>query len=422
MIEKVFLAQLSAEALTAAVSATYASQIIQVPTIALAMMAQIFVGRWHGAQQWSMIGPGIWQFIWFCFLSMVITLPIAILYEEYYFQGTSVEEIALPYYRSLIGINFLFPLGAALSCFFLGRAKTRLILAATILCQAAKVVLSYLLIFGWEDLIPAFGLLGGAMSTAIAQGGYCLALLVVFLQPRYRQLYHSSTWGFKPALFWHCVQPGILRAMNRLLVMTSWAAIVRLMTTKGTDYSLILSIGGSLFFFLPFIGDAICQALTTIVSQMLGSQKHLELNQPFKSGISLLSFTILLSGVPFFQLPQETFHFLFPDIAMDSESIRMMLLGVWISFIFFTFAFIPISYVLAFKDTKFSLFMGIMSWITGYVFMYWAIEIYEIAPDQFWLVLSVNHAFNAFLYLWRMKWLTSSMLQTFNATPNAAPN
>lgn len=409
IVEKVFLGRLAPEAMTAAVSAAYACQVTQLPTVALAMMAQVCVGRWHGAQEWTSIGPGIWQFVWFCLLSMFITVPIGLLYERYYFHGTSIEAIVLPYYRSLLAINFLFPLAATLSCFFLGQGKTRLILVLTLISQGIKILFAYLFIFGWGNLIPAWGLLGGVFSTFLAQGGFCLVLLGVFLQPRLKKIYHSSDWTFKPKLFWECIQPGLLRAMNRVLSVTSWAAIAHLMTAREGDYPIILSVGGTLFLFLPFVGDAICQAQITVVSHILGSKRYSELHRAFRSGLTLVSSTILLCAIPLLIFPFQTFDWLFPKVEMTPEAIKNIFLGVWASFAFFTFTFIPISYVLAFKDTKFSLFMGVMSWAIGYLFMYLAIEFYSMPADQFWLVLTITHALNALFYQWRMKKLESTL-------------
>lgn len=409
IVEKVFLGRLAPEAMTAAVSAAYACQVTQLPTVALAMMAQICVGRWHGAQEWASIGPGIWQFIWFSLLSMFITVPLGLIYESYYFHGTSIEFIVLPYYRTLLAINFLFPLAATLSCFFLGQGKTRLILVLTLISQGIKILFAYLFIFGWGNLIPAWGLLGGVFSTFLAQGGICLVLLGVFLQPRFQKIYNSSDWTFKPKLFWECIQPGLLRAMNRVLIVTSWAAIAHLMTAKEGEYSIVLSVGGALFLFLPFLGDAICQAQITVVSHLLGSKRYLELNQAFKSGVILVSSSVLLCGIPLVVFPLQTFDLLFSKVEMTPESTKSVFLGVWASFMFFTFTCIPISYILAFQDTKFSLFMGIMSWLIGYLFMYLAIELFSMPADQFWLVLTITHAVNALLYQWRMKKLESAL-------------
>ena len=411
LVEKLLLARFSVQAMEAAVSSAYAAQIFQAPCVALAMMTQVFVGRWFGEQNWKAIGPGVWQFIWFSLFSILIIVPLGFLYGNYYFSGTPIEDLALPYYSFLILINFLFPLGMALSCFFLGQGKTRLILFATIGFQSLKLVLGYLLIFGWGEWFPSMGLMGGVLSTCISQLGFSLLLLGVFLNKKNSEIYDSRCWHFQPKLFWECIPPGFLRALNRLLNFASWAAIAHLMTAKGGNYILVLSIGGTLFLFLPFLTEAICQAQTTILSQIVGIRDFPLLNKAFRSGLLLVLAIILVVSLPLVLFPMETFHYLFPAISIDESMIRKSLFGVWLSFCFFAFVFLPISTVLAFKDTKFSLFMGLVSWINGYALMYVAIKKIEISADQFWIVLSIMHASNALFYYWRMKWLQAKALK-----------
>ena len=406
-VEKLLLARFSVEAMEAAVNAAYACQLIQGPCVVITMLAQVYVGRWCGAQDWKSIGPGLWQFIWFSFLSMLITLPFSFVYGRWYFQGTAIEEIVMPYYYFLILINFLYPLASALSCFFIGQGKTRLVLFSSLGAQFIKMLLAYLLIFGWSDWIPSLGIMGGAISTLIAQGLFCLLLLGVFLNRKHAAMYCSRFWGLRPKLFWECIQPGILRALNRILSMASWASIAHLMTAKGGDYLLILSIGGTLFFFLPFLGDAICQAQTTVVSQILGAHNYHSLNKAFRSGTLLVLAIVFLVAIPLLLYSQPTFYYLFPTVTMSDVMISRVFLGIWVSFACFTFAYLPISYILAYKDMKFSLIMGLVTWINGYLLMYFAIEIMNIAADQFWLVLSLMHGSTALLYYWRMKWLQS---------------
>lgn len=411
-VEKLLLVRLSADTMEAAVNASIVCRIFQAPCIALAMMAQVFVGRWHGAKQWKAIGPGIWQFIWFSFLSMLVTVPLSIIYGKYYFEGTAVENIVMPYFYFLVGINFLHPLSAALTCLFLGQGKTRLILCATIGSQILKLMLAYLLIFGW-GVIPSLGLMGGALSTLIAQGGLCLLLLGVFLNPKHKEMYHSRSCRFNPKLFWDCIYPGFLRAAGGVLVFTCWASIAHIMIAKGGDYLLFLSIGSTLFTFLPFFSDAICQAQTTVVSQILGAYSYPAIKKAFHSCLLLVLIVIAIVSIPLVFFPSITFHYLFPNIVKEEMIIRNVFFGVWVSFAFFTLSYIPISYILAYKDTKFSLFMGIMNWIDGYLLMYIAIEKMNIEAEQFWLVLSLMHISIAIMYYLRMKWLQSQDLTAY---------
>jgi MATE family multidrug resistance protein len=408
LIEKLFLARVSAEALEIVVSTAYFSQIFQAPCVALAMMAQVYVGRWIGAGEHKSIGPGVWQFIWFSVLSACIIFPVGWISSGLYFHETALSSTAVPYSRFLIAINFLYPLGTTLSCFYLGQGKTLLIVIITIASQLLKLVSAYLLIFGW-GWIPCLGLMGGAISTVIAQGGFCLFLLMSFLSHKHKELFDSHRWRFQLKLFWNCIHPGLLRAINRILNFICWVLIARLVSTKGGDHLLSLSIGGALFLFLPFLGDALCQAQTTVVSQILGAKNFSFLNKPLRSGALLVSIMIVLVGIPLLFFPSATFNLLFPTISLGSMDIQKIFLGIWLSFVFFTLSFLPISYILAFKDTRFSLFMGFVAWINGFLFMYLMIKKVNITADFFWITLSIMHLSNFIFYWARMRWLQSQL-------------
>ncbi|MBS0622459.1 MAG: hypothetical protein JSR80_05840 [Verrucomicrobia bacterium] len=409
LLEKIFLARLSAEAMEVAVNAAYVCQIFQGSTTALAMMTQVFVGRWYGANTPHAIGPGVWQFIWFSFFSMVITVPGSLLLGKWYFQGTGIEEIARPYFYLLLGGSFLYPLGMTLSSFYLGLGRIRLVLLSNLAVQCFKIALCYLLIFGWSHWVPPLGLIGGAVSGILAQGFFCLFLGGIFISSRYATLFHSRKWHFQPRLFWECMRPGLLRAINRISNLLSWASITHLMVAQGGEYLLVLSIGGSVLFFLPCFNDALCQAQTTIVSQLLGAGKFFILHRAFRSGIVLVLGIIVLMSLPFVVFPSQTFHFLFPLIMLDQD-LQNVSLGIWTSFAFFTLNAIPLSYILAFKDMKFSLFMGLMNWVNGYLLMYFALEHLHIRPNEFWLVLSLMHATTWIAYYWRARKLSKEAM------------
>ena len=100
---------------------------------------------------------------------------------------------------------------------------------------------------------------------------------------------------------------------------------------------------------------------------------------------------------------------LFPTIILDSSTVRLIFLGIWLVSALYTFSFLPISYVLAFKDTSFSLFMGFVSWITGFLFIYASIEILHVSADYFWMLLTLLHFTIALFYYLRTTWLIKKL-------------
>jgi MATE family multidrug resistance protein len=414
-MEKVLLAQYSAPAMQAAVNATYAINVTQLPCIAIASMAQVYVGQWKGAQNWNAIGQGVWQFIWFAVLSMGLTVPFNILFGSYYFQDTTVEDIVWPYFYLLTFISFLFPLGTVLTSYYLGLGKTRLVLFTSIISQIIKLGVTYLLIFGWGSIIPGLGLMGGAIGTLIAQGLYCLILFLPFIYSKNANAYATRSWRLQPRLFLSCTYPGIVRSIGRLSMLLSWASISRLMAAKGGNYLLILSIGGSLFLFLPFLSDAICQALVTLLSNNIGAKNYHKLKGILQTGLVFLGLILAILAIPFLLFPSTTYHYFFPTIPLSEESIRLAFLGIWTSFVFFALCNLPLSYILAMKDTRSLMFMGLFNWINGYLFMYLAIEYFHLPADYFWLALTFMHLTIYLFYQWRSYRLNAKLLEEAQA-------
>jgi len=405
VIEKLFLAHLATIDLEAAINAAYAWQIFQGFCIALAMMAQVYVGRCCGALDFKAIGVGIWQFIWFSLLSTFLTLPMGILYGYFYFRNTEIESVVWPYYSFLLAITFLFPLTIALTSFYVGQGKTRLVFWATLLSQIAKVGIASILILGWRDWIPPMGLIGGAISTLIAQGGLCLVLFAVFLSSKYREKCDTWNWRWRPQFCLECLYPGLMRAIGRVITFACWASIAYLMSSRGGDYLLILSVGGTFFLFFQFLSEAIYQAQVTVVSHILGSCQYFYLKRAYYSAILLVTLLVGIIGLPLLMAPLSIFECLFPGVMLTEDAIRNVFFGVWVCCIFFSYSFIPIGHVFAFKDAHFFLFMGVFNWINGYLLMYVALEKMKMAADQFWLVLSLMHACTALCYYLRMRWL-----------------
>lgn len=418
LVEKLFLAQISSQAMQAAVTAAYVSSISQVACVLLAMMAQVIVGTRYGERAYLEIGPSVWQYIWFSLFSSLVIIPVNFLIGDLYFQEGAIRHLALPYFHLTIGMIFLHPLGAALACFFLGQGKTRLLLFATIGSQTLKIAASYLFIFGkWN--FPALGLLGGAWGSLVAQGSFCLFLFSVFMNKKNRLCFNTSQWKFRWKLFKDCIYPGCLRALNRVITLSCWAITARLTIAQGEDYALALSLGGTLFFFLPCFGDALCQAQVTIVSQYVGAGKYTGLKPAARVGYFMALLISVLGAVPLLLFPEFIFRSLFPTLILNPEFIQELLFGAFCSFSWMMVSFIPISTILAFRDMHFSLFTGMFSWIDGYLLVLFFLKIVHIPASQFWLISSLTHACTALICHLRANYLVKRFEKSLTAASSA---
>ena len=123
--DRLFLSHYSLEALEACVSASSLIVLFQIPTISIACIAQVFVGRHRGLGQPVNIGKSVWQLVWWSLASWIAILPLGLVIEPFYFQESAVTLLAREYFRPLLFFNFLYPLGAALSSFYIGQGKNK---------------------------------------------------------------------------------------------------------------------------------------------------------------------------------------------------------------------------------------------------------------------------------------------------------
>jgi MATE family multidrug resistance protein len=410
-IERIFVSWHSIEALEASLSVTYIMRMFQISTMSIASMAQVFVGYYNGGQEYSKIGQCVWQMIWFSILSMLFTIPLSVGAAKFFIQGTEIDSLGYPYFLLLSSVNFLFPLGSALSCFFLGRGKTKFILFATILFCILNLILDRIFILGFPPFFSGIGLIGAGISTLIAQGLLCLTLLIVFLQNPNRERFGTLNWAFKPSLFWHYIQPGILRGIGRIILLVTWTLTAHLMTSKGGDYLLVLSIGGTVSLFLAFLGDGLCQAMVTTLSNLMGAGQKGYLKKALGSGFIFLLLVGIILSFPLLFYPDYTLTLLIKDTSakINEDPLRLTLAWVWLQTISYMLMSILLSIILVHKDTFFLFMMGCINWLLLLLPVYFALNKYGSSPDKFWLINTLGAFIASGIYFLRIrqkKWIS----------------
>lgn len=415
-VERLFYGHLSSEVMEAAVITFFVYGVFQAPCLVIAMMAQVSVGRLEGASQREHIGSTVWQFIWFSLLSAFITTPLGMLFGVYYFEGTSIGPIAVPYLFCLLAFTFLYPLGISLSSFYIGRGKTRLCLLANVAVCCVNILIAYPFILGIEGWIPSYGLLGGALSNLVAQSGFVVALFTTFLSPKYARVYGTRRWRFQPQLFWDSIYPGLLKAAYRISTTLCFTCISHIMITKQGDYLLFWSITATITAFLPFAGEAVCQALTTVTANILGAKNYHLLDRVSTNGYLLIVGIIVLAGLPLLLFPEFTFHFIFPEIALSSASIHYLFFAIWCISCTVMLCYVPISRLLAYRDTNFFLLTGGLYWIKNYGILYLAVNIFDIDAVACLGVFSLSNAIDFGLYQWRAQSHNKQVTLPLNAS------
>ncbi len=379
---RLFLSYYSLDALQGCTCAFYLCTLFQHPCARLAASALVFVGLFNGSNAHSRIGEYIWQMIWFSLLSMIVTLPAGLLFAPYFFEGSIIKESGLSYFNVLLFANFLFPLNSALSCFYIGQGKTKIIFLTTLMMHAINVLLDFTLIFGVKGIIPPLGATGAAISTAISQACFCCILLILFLRKQERELYGTGNYRFKWASFWDCTRVGFPRALARIFTLTAWAGIVHIMTFKGGDYLIVLSISGTLMLLFSFISEGMLQGMITIASTLIGSKNYGVIQRMVRSGLLFVTATALLLSIPYLFFPDFTLSFFSLELLNPTtiQLLKRSFFWLWIFFFCYGFSAIGLSLITASQDMRFYLSVIGFVWLTSYVPAYFAMNVWNWPP------------------------------------------
>lgn len=390
--DRLFLAHYSLEALEGTVCATYLCMLFQQPVIRISAMAQVFVGLQLGANQKDQIGATVWQMIWVSLLSMIVTLPASQFVAPFFFNGTSVQETASTYFFTLMAMNFLFPLGMAISSYFIGQGRTGIILLTMLISHSVNIGLDYFFIFGIDGLLQPMGVFGAALATGISQAVYCIILFIFFMRRKERQTFGTNQYKFDWENFWGQLRVGLPRAIARIIILTAWVSTSRIMTLKGGDHLMVLSIGGTLILFFTFINDGMCQGMITIASNVLGAKNYPAMWKLVRSGMTLLLSTTAILSIPLLVFPEFTLSFFFQSPPTPEALSILKRACIWIWFFFFSYGFnaIGLSLVTAARDVTFYMFTIIFVWLTSYLPTYLAMNIFNWPPDTLWLIMSCD--------------------------------
>ena len=408
-VERIWFSHLSTAELEASIQAVYVLRLFQLPCIALVMISQAFIGYHFGAKQEKLIGPCVWQFVWLSLFTALLIIPASFLMYHFYFQGAAVGELAAPYFFTLSFGNFLFPLASTLSCFYLGRGKTRFVSLATLFIVLLNFCLDIALIFGIDPWLPPLGLQGAAWASIISQGLLCGVLGLALLASSNRQLYATHECQFKPRLFLSYLAPALPRALGRLAMMAVWAANTHVMVSKGETHLLVLTVGGTISLFLTFLGDGLVQGLTVLISNARGQKNDLYIRGILRSSFVIITIIGMVLAIPLLIFPH---HILSLFVLAPTDYLILTLGWIWLHTMVYILSVIPLSFLMAYKNTSLLLIANLGAWITSYLPIQLGMTYLGLSPDKFWLLASSSMVVASSVYscqLKQKKWLYPSL-------------
>jgi len=299
-LDRVFLGWRSSNDTAACMAA---AMLFWVPTTLLQYTVSYvttFVAQFHGARQPERVGPVVWQAIILAVaggLGFLLLLPLSESIIRWAGHDAQLRELETVYLRCLCFAALPYALTAALSGFFSGLGRTRVVMGLNAVGLLVNGVLGYLLIFG-EGGFPELGIAGAGWATVC--GGYVSSGLglILLLRPENRMTYHTLRGlrldlGLMGRLLRYGLPNGFMVMMETLGFTLVLTFIGRMGTVELAASTIAFTI--NIPAYLPTMGLA--QAVGVAVGQRLGEGRPDLAERAVWSGLWLaLAFVAVVSS------------------------------------------------------------------------------------------------------------------------------
>lgn len=406
--DRLIIARSSTDEMNAAVTIGMACSIAIFATTAIASSSEIFVGRYRGSNSFSKIGSPVWQMIWFSLLTYIFFIPIGLFCSDL-FIPIKYKELGLSFFQIYTFFGPIFPLVAALTTFYLGQGKVKLVTVTLIIGNVINFFLALVLVLGIDNIITPMGMKGAAIATVVAQSIQALILIMGFLSKRNRQIYGTNCISLDFKQFMGCIQIGAPLAIAYILELAAWTFLLHTLALSGDAYITVFTIGQSLFVLFAFISEGMQKSIAILVSNAIGANIIESVNSIFKSAIQLHLIFGIVIAIPLLLYSNNLVHsFTTNAVFQDIESLRKVsvvsLMYFWLFFIFDGFKWIIASILIAFEKALSVMVLNFASvWIFAIVPIYILVKIYQTPPLSIWIILVAYSIINAIFLFKRWK-------------------
>jgi MATE family multidrug resistance protein len=274
VVDRIFLSWDSVESLAAALPAGVLHWNLASLALGTVAYGNAFIGQYEGAGQHHRVGPVVWQGIYFSCIAaalMLLFLPLAPQMFAWFGHGERVQALELRCYRILCMGTLPLLLDTALSCFFSGRGKTKIVMIINLLGTLVNVALDYVLIFG-KFGFPRMGIEGAALATVIAFSSITVMYVGTMIYTEGSSGRHCLWSGrrFDRELFGRLLRFGLPTGFQQFLDIACWTVFIQLVGRLGTNElsatSLIFNLNGLAF--IPLLG--LGTAVTVLTGHRIG--------------------------------------------------------------------------------------------------------------------------------------------------------
>jgi multidrug resistance protein, MATE family len=278
-VDRLFLSRLSKEHMAAAMGGGLTSFVLTSLFANTVGYNNAIVAQYFGSGRKDQCIRATTQAIYVSLVSFPILLAF-IPISRFFFQavGLEAEQAALAniYLQILLAGSVMFVLRNALSGFFTGIGRTRVVMVANFAAMIVNIPANYILIFGKLGM-PALGMKGAAIGTLCGSLSALVILIAVYLKTaKSVEFRGEGQWRVDGRLIKRLIRFGLPAGVETFLNIGAFNLFVQMMHSYGPDVAAAITItfNWDIVAFVPMLGLGI--ATTAIVAQHIGAGNHEE--------------------------------------------------------------------------------------------------------------------------------------------------
>lgn len=284
---RLLLANYSLEDHNAAVEATNLGWAFIAGWTSLVSVVQVFVSQHFGAKQYQDLGRFVWQMIWLSLFSSFFFIPAALWAPRIFFDHSANIQQKYLYWMLLFGP--LHVLYTALSCFFVGQQKVKLVIFVDVVGNVLNCSLCYLFVFGTPYSAP-LGAIGAIFSTNLSVIFQVILLGIIYLQPYNLLCCGTKYWQLDCSLIFQCMRIGFPNALFGMLEFAGWSAFYMMMASSSEKHLTITGIIQSVLILVSFLGEGLARAVCISCGCAIGKKDIKSIHHYVYGGMILMTF------------------------------------------------------------------------------------------------------------------------------------
>ena len=189
-------------------------------------------------------------------------------------MGAAPDVVAtgVNYTRVMLGGSVSIVMLFMINAIFRGAGDAAIAMRVLWLANGINILLGPCLIFGLGPF-PELGVTGAAVATTIGRGTGALFALSRLLKPGSRIDIHQRHLRLDLSLIGKMIQMGWSATLQMLIGMCSWIALIRVLSTFGSNVLAGYTIGIRVIIFALLPAFGVANAAATMVGQALGARK-----------------------------------------------------------------------------------------------------------------------------------------------------